>query len=64
MYAIFWCTVLIVLLVMMLMNLHAFRDNCAEQNKNHALLRMIMILVEIKKLKKVFSTKRTLVFVM
>lgn len=45
--------------------LHLFCDNCAGQNKNHALLRMIMALVEIKKFKKVqvfFSTERTLVF--
>lgn len=33
--------------------LHLFCDNCAGQNKNHALLRMIMALVEIKKFKKV-----------
>jgi hypothetical protein len=32
--------------------LHLFCDNCAGQNKNHALLRMIMALVEIKKFKK------------
>jgi len=33
--------------------LHLFCENCAGQNKNHALLRMIMALVEIKKFKKI-----------
>lgn len=32
--------------------LNLFSNNCAGQNKNHTLLRMIMALVEMKKFKK------------
>jgi hypothetical protein len=33
--------------------LHLFCDNCAGQNKNYALIRMVMARVEIKRFKKV-----------
>lgn len=33
--------------------LHLFCDNCAGKNKNHALIRMVMALVEINRFKKV-----------
>lgn len=44
--------------------LHLFRDNCAGQNKSHAILRTVMALIEIKQLKiqYFFSTKRTFIF--